>query len=66
MTERTTRSAPREPALPVGLEQAAGPGRRGPLSRLPDRIAGFTRRRRRPLAALWLLLLLMAGWGPLS
>ncbi|MER5462461.1 MMPL family transporter [Streptomyces sp. NPDC002668] len=63
MTERTTRSTPREPTSPVGLEPAAGPGRRGPLSRLPDRISRFTRRRRRPLAALWLLLLLMAGWG---
>ncbi|MCS0638369.1 MMPL family transporter [Streptomyces sp. LP05-1] len=49
--------------LPPGGGPAVSPGGHGPVARLADGTARFTRRRRRPLAALWVLLILIAGYG---
>ncbi|MCQ0023876.1 MMPL family transporter [Streptomyces somaliensis DSM 40738] len=59
MTEQTTRTA----APPSGGGPRSGPDDRGYAARLAQGTARLTRRRRRPLATLWIVLLLVAGYG---
>ncbi|GGY01248.1 MMPL family transporter [Streptomyces djakartensis] len=60
MTEQTTRTA--APSSGDGGPHG-GPGDRGYVARLAEGTARLTRRRRRPLAMLWIVLLLVAGYG---
>ncbi|MFF3767036.1 MMPL family transporter [Streptomyces sp. NPDC001922] len=60
MTEPTTRTAT---VPPTGGGPAGAPGGHGPVARIAARTARFTRRRRRPLAAVWVLLILVTGYG---
>ncbi|MEV7863155.1 MMPL family transporter [Streptomyces hirsutus] len=60
MTQETSRT----PVAPSGGGAAGeAPGDSGRVARMAAGTARFTRRRRRPLAALWVLLILVAGYG---